>query len=178
MSLIPFGLWLLVLCPYYMFVICSGAFLYHTKLLAHRDIWNTWVYLFTGRVNRYGKKGVFDTKLLNDAFFLQLLLTSLPILLVKITNYLQNDARGLYTSDAFKVFYPDFIMNKDVFIAWVHTHSLTHSNIINQSLTYSLTYSHPFRWHSLLCIVLLASIAMCICRYDMISCYKKCHSSV
>ncbi len=95
-TLIPFFIWLALLSPYYMVLIVIGSFLFHTKLLGHKDVWNCWVLLFTGRFHRYSKTSVYDTKLLNDAMFSQLMLTSLPLLLIKIVNFMQNSARHVF----------------------------------------------------------------------------------
>ncbi len=136
--LIPFALSLvLLLLPCYMVLLIVGAFLYHTKLLAHKDMWNTWVLLFTGRSGRYSKKSVFDTKLLNDAMFLQLLMTSVPLVTIKIVNFTLNDARGLFTSEAFKFYYNFGSSNNNdrtSFYVWVRNY---------HSPTYSFTYLHP-----------------------------------
>ena len=114
-----FAISVVFMFPYYLALLTIGAFLYHTKLLAHRDVWNTWVYLYTGRLDIYGKKSIVDAKLLNDAMFLQMILTSLPMLLVKIANFMQNEMRGLSGSE-------------EVF-TFLLTHLLTHL------LTYSCT---------------------------------------
>ena len=100
MTLLPFFIWVLLLTPYYIALLLTGSFLFHSKLLAHKDVWNCWVTLFTGRMNRYNKTNTFDTKLLNDAFFMQLTLTSLPLLLIKIVNYQQNYARRVFDTVA------------------------------------------------------------------------------
>ena len=95
-SLIPFFLWMLLLSPYYIFLLLAGSFLFQTKLLAHKNVWNVFVVLFTGRYNRYTKTSMYDTKLLNDAMFAQLILTSLPLFAIKIINYLQNGDRYVF----------------------------------------------------------------------------------
>ncbi len=97
-SLIPFFLWMLLLSPYYIFLLLPGSFLFQTKLLAHKNVWNVFVLLFTGRHNRYTKTSMHDTKLLNDAMFAQLILTSLPSFAIKIINYLQNGDRYVFTA--------------------------------------------------------------------------------
>lgn len=99
-SLTPFFIWVMLLSPYYLLVILVGSFLYHTKLLCDKDVWNLWVALFTGRSNRYRKDSVYDTKLMNDASYLQVTLTSLPLLVIKIINYSQNNVRGMFTAVA------------------------------------------------------------------------------
>ena len=96
LTLIPFFIWVVVLSPYYIALILVGSFLFHTKLLGHKDVWNCWVLLFTGRFRRYSKTSIYDTKLLNDAMFTQLILTSLPLLLIKIINYMQNNERHVF----------------------------------------------------------------------------------
>ena len=136
LSLIPFVLWLVVLLPYYSLLIIAGAFLYHTKLLAHKDVWNTWVLLFTGRLNRYAKKSIFDTKLLNDAMYLQLLLTSLPLVIIKTVNFIQNESRGLFRSDAYRFYmrHVGVITSQATFALWVLFHSLI--PLLNRLLSY------------------------------------------
>ncbi len=101
-TLIPFFIWVIVLSPYYLPLIVIGSFLFHTKLLAHKDVWNMYVTLFTGRSSRYGKTSVYDTKLLNDALFTQLVFTSLPMLVIQSIN----ETRGLgdITFGIFKVY--------------------------------------------------------------------------
>ena len=142
--LIPFVLSMVVLLPYYIVIFVAGAFLYHTKLLAHKDIYNTWVLLFTGRLNSYAKKSIFDTKLLNDAMYLQLLLTSLPLVIIKTVNFMQNESRGLFRSDAYKFYMRHFGLASGVEIAdWVLFHSLT--PLLNRLLSYFSCRSQNYR---------------------------------
>ncbi len=87
LSLLPFIAWIILLSPYYVFLVIIGSFLYHTKLLAHKHVWNSWVTLFTSpRGNRYTKISTFDTKLLNYSMFVQLVVSSIPLLIVKAIN--------------------------------------------------------------------------------------------
>ena len=87
LSLLPFIAWIILLSPYYVFLVIIGSFLYHTKLLAHKHVWNSWVTLFTSpRGSRYTKTSTVDTKLLNYSMFVQLVASSIPLLIVKAIN--------------------------------------------------------------------------------------------
>jgi hypothetical protein len=86
-SLLPFFAWIILLSPYYVTLVIIGSFLFHTKLLAHKYVWNCWVTLFTSpRGNRYSKVSIYDTKLLNYSMFVQLVMSSTPLFIIKAVN--------------------------------------------------------------------------------------------
>lgn len=88
LTLLPFFIWLLLLSPYYIFVFGLGIFLFQTKLIAHKTVWNFWCFLPSGRRRRYAKNVTYDTMFLNEAILCEAVLQSAPLLIVKSTNLL------------------------------------------------------------------------------------------
>ncbi len=85
-SLLPFAMWSLLVSPYYVVVAAFGSFLYFTGLLAHGNIWNYWVWFFTGNNKLYSKVVSHDTRILNESMYLQLVGVSIPLFVVKYLN--------------------------------------------------------------------------------------------
>lgn len=90
--LIPFALWIAVLSPYYITLYLVGIFLFQTKLLVHKTVWNTWCALFTNRANRYAKNVTYDTKFFNESLLCEFVLQSIPQLIIKFVNNAEIDA--------------------------------------------------------------------------------------
>ena len=87
LSLTPYFLYLAVILPYYTIMLLVGCLLYQTKLLAYTPVWNTYMYLFTGKVNVYDKRGIeYDTSLLNESLLVQLLALSIAQVVLKAIN--------------------------------------------------------------------------------------------
>jgi hypothetical protein len=88
LSLLPYALFLgVVMLPYYATMLLVGCFFFQTKLLIYTPVWNTYMYLFTGKTNVFDKRGIdFDTSLLNESFFVQLLLLAIPQVIIKGIN--------------------------------------------------------------------------------------------
>lgn len=88
LSLLPYALFLgVVMLPYYATMLLVGCFFFQTKLLIYTPVWNTYMYLFTGKTNVFDKRGIdFDTSLLNESFFVQLLLLAVPQVIIKGIN--------------------------------------------------------------------------------------------
>jgi hypothetical protein len=90
--LIPFALWIAVLSPYYITLYLIGIFLFQTKLLVHKTVWNTWCAVFTNRANRYAKNVTYDTKFFNESLLCEFVLQSIPQLVIKFINNAEIDA--------------------------------------------------------------------------------------
>ncbi len=86
LTLFPFYLWLMLLSPYYFVVFVLGIFLFQTKLIAHKTVWNIWCFLLSGRSHRYAKNVTYDTVFLNEALLCEALLQATPLLIVKSIN--------------------------------------------------------------------------------------------
>ncbi len=88
LSLLPYALFLaMMMLSYYAVLLSVGSFLFQTKLLIYTPVWNTFLYLFTGKPNVFDKRGVdFDTSLLNESLFVQLLVLSIPHVIIKGVN--------------------------------------------------------------------------------------------
>ena len=87
LCLTPYLLYLAVIMPYYAVMLLIGCFLFQTKLLAYTPVWNTYMHLLSGKVNVYDKRGIeYDTLLLNESLFVQLLALSIPQVVLKAIN--------------------------------------------------------------------------------------------
>ena len=104
-TLIPFYLWLFLLSPYYLSVLVLGIFLFQTKLIAHKTVWNMWCYLLSGRPRRYAKSVAYDTVLLNEAILCETIFQSLPLFLVKAINMMviPRDLSNAYGTPAISI---------------------------------------------------------------------------
>ena len=87
LCLTPYLLYLAVIMPYYAVMLLIGCFLFQTKLLAYTPVWNTYMHLLSGKVNVYDKRGIeYDTSLLNESLFVQLLVLSTAQVVLKAVN--------------------------------------------------------------------------------------------
>lgn len=66
----------------------NRLFLFQTKLIAHKTVWNFWCFLLSGRRRRYAKNVTYDTMFLNEAILCEAVLQSAPLLIVRWTNLL------------------------------------------------------------------------------------------
>ena len=88
LCLTPYLLYLaVIMLPYYSVMLLVGSFLYQTKLLAYTPVWNTYMHLLSGKVNVYDKRGIeYDTSLMNESVFVQLLVLSVAQVVLKAIN--------------------------------------------------------------------------------------------
>lgn len=76
--LVPLFLWSLVLLPYTFVLLLTGLFLFQTKLLVHKAVWDRWSAMFTSRSGRFNKNIIYDTKYFNELLLTELIFNNVP----------------------------------------------------------------------------------------------------
>ncbi len=71
--------------PFIVFWLLAGFYLFQTKLLSIRPIWNYWFKVWTG-TDKFDKKNMIDFHLLNESFLAEFLLETTPQLILQSYN--------------------------------------------------------------------------------------------